>query len=121
MNSNKLLQENFNASLEVTDLFAPVLVEEIDYDAVVKDLLTRQNTLVEVDRENNIFVEFNKDTKISAEIPLILLGESIYKNFERDGDGRDKEKEKDNDGKGDNEKDKEGKDGREIEIVRRRK
>ena len=114
MNSNKLLQENFNASLKVTDPFAPVILEYIDYDAVVKELLIRQNTSVEVDRENNIFVEFNKDTEKSAEIPLILLGESIYKNFERDGDGRDNEK--DNDGKGDNEKDREGKDGREIEI-----
>ena len=116
MNSNKLLQENFNISLKVTDSFAPVVLEQIDYDAVVKDLLIRQNTSVEVDREDNIFVEFNKDTKKSAEIPLILLRESIYKNFERDGNGRDKEKEKDNDGKGDNEKDREGKDGREIEI-----
>lgn len=116
MNSNKLLQENFNTSLEVTDPFAPVVLEYIDYDTVVKDILTRQNTSVEVDREDNIFVEFDKDTEISAEIPLNVLRESIYKNFERDGDGRGKEKEKDNDGKGDNEKDREGKDGREIEI-----
>lgn len=116
MNNNKLLQEIFNISLEVINPFSPVVVKSIHYNAIVKGLLTHQNTLVEVDRENNIFFEVNKDIKIGAEIPLNLLEESIYNKFERDDDGHSKEKEKDKEGKGDKEKDNEGKDGRQIEI-----
>ena len=66
MNNNKLLQEIFNISLEVINPFSPVVVKSIHYNAIVKGLLTHQNTLVEVDRENNIFFEVNKDIKIGA-------------------------------------------------------
>lgn len=133
MNNNELVQKKFNNSLEVTNLLNPVTAVEIDidYNAVVKDILAPQHTLVEVDAEKKGFAEVNKDPKNDPEILLNLLGKegtesnskyTIADNGERKEKDKESEKERDSDGDGrKGEKDGDGdnngdREGREIEI-----